>query len=105
MFDGDGRITALDKYIGYMYEDGEDEECCEDFLTGGILLKIQNSFCSIFNGENTILDVCENEYEDCMLGVNYNGESVLCYGADDGPCNGYEPYISTNAFLMEEEKD
>ena len=43
MFEADGRITALDKYIGYMYEDIEDEECCEDFLTSGILLKIHNN--------------------------------------------------------------
>lgn len=105
MFDGDGRITALDKYIGYMYEDGEDEECCEDFLTSGILLKIQNAFYSIFNGENVVLDIYENEYEDGMIALNYDGESVLCYGSDDGPYNGYDPYIATNAFSMEKEKD
>jgi hypothetical protein len=105
MFDGDGRIPALDKYIGYMYEDGEDEECCEDFLTSGILLKIQNAFYSIFNGENVVLDIYENEYGDGMIGLNYNGDSVLCYGVDDGPCNGYDPYIASNAFSMEEEKD
>ena len=105
MFDGDGRITALDKYIGYMYEDGEDEECCEDFLTSGILLKIQNAFYSIFNGENCLLDIQKNEYEDGMIALNYNGESVLCYGVDDGPFNGFDPCIATNAFSMEEEKD
>ena len=105
MFDGNGRITALDKYMGYMYEDGEDEECCEDFLTRTMLLKIQKAFYSIFNGENVVLDLYENEYMDGMIGLNYDGESVLCYGADDGPYNGYDPYIATNAFSMEEEKD
>lgn len=105
MFDGDGRITALNKYIGDMYEEGEDDECCEDFLTSGNLLKIQNAFYSIFYGENTGLDIYENVYEDGMIVLNYDGESVLCYGCDDGPYNGYDPYIATNAFSMEEEKD
>ena len=45
------------------------------------------------------------EYEDGMIALNYNGESVLCYGVDDGPFNGFDPYIATNAFSMEEEKD
>lgn len=105
MFDGNGRITALDKYIGDMYEEGEDDECCEDFLTRTILLKIQNAFYSIFNDENITIDLYENEYMDGMIALHYNGESVLFYGADDGPYNGYDPYIATNAFSMEEEKD
>ena len=105
MFDGDGRITALNKYIGDMYEKGEDDECCEDFLTRTILLKIQKAFYSIFNDENITIDLYENEYMDGMIALHYNGESVLCYGADDGPYNGYDPYIATNAFSMGEEKD
>ncbi len=104
MFDGNGRITALNKYMDDMYE-LDDDDCCEDFLTREVLTKVQNSFYSIFNGENTVLEIYENEYQDGMLGLNYNGESVLCYGADDGPYNGYDPYIATNAFSMEEEKD
>ena len=51
------------------------------------------------------MDIYENVYEDGMIALNYDGESVLCYGSDDGPCNGYDPYIATNAFSMEEEKD
>ena len=101
MFDGDGRITALNEY---MYELGDDD-CCEDFLTREVLSKIQNSFYSIFNGENCLLDIQKNEYEDGMIALNYNGESVLCYGVDDGPFNGFDPCIATNAFSMEEEKD
>ncbi len=104
MFDGNGRITALNEYMDDMYE-LDDDDCCEDFLTREVLSKIQNSFYSIFNGENCVLDIYENEYQDGMLALNYNGKSVLCYGADDGPCNGYDPYIATNAFSMEEEKD
>lgn len=105
MFEADGRITALDKYIGYMYEDGEEEEYCEDFLTRTMLLKIQKAFYSIFNGEKVVLDLYENEYMDGMIGLNYDGNSIMIYGVDDGPCNGYDPYIATNAFSMDEEKD
>ena len=105
MFDGEGRITALNEYMDEMYAFDDEDDCCEDFLTREVLTKVQNSFYSIFNGENTVLEIYENEYQDGMLGLNYNGESVLCYGADDGPCNGYDPYIATNAFSMEGEKD
>ncbi len=105
MFDGAGRVTALNEYMDDMYEFDDDDDCCEDFLTREVLSKIQNSFYSIFNGENCLLDIQKNEYEDGMIALNYNGESVLCYGVDDGPFNGFDPYIATNAFSMEEEKD
>ncbi len=105
MFDGKGRITALYEYLDDMFESEDDDDFCEDFLTKEILSKIQNSFYSIFNGEKTTLDLCENEYVDGMIAFNYDGESIMAYGEDDGPCNGYDPYIATNAFSMEEEKD
>lgn len=105
MFDGEGRVTALNEYMDDMYEFDDDDDCCEDFLTREVLSKIQNSFYSIFNGENCVLDIHENEYADGMIGFKYDGESLVSYGCDDGPCNGYDPYIATNAFSMEEEKD
>ena len=74
-------------------------------MTRTILLKIQKAFYSIFNGEKVVLDLYENEYMNGMIGLNYDGNSIMIYGVDDGPCNGYDPYIATNAFSMDEEKD
>ena len=105
MFDGERRITALNEYMDEMYAFDDEDECYDDFLTREVLVKIQDSFYSVFNGENCVLDIEENEYDDAMIGFKYDGESIVSYGCDDGPCNGYDPYIATNAFSMKEEKD
>ena len=100
MFDGNGKIIALDSYIADL-DDYEDE----GFLSKNILLKIQDSLFAMLNGEDTVLDIEEGEYEDGMIAFDFDGESLVSYGVDDGPCNGYDPYIATNAFSMEEERD
>lgn len=100
MFDGNGKIIALENYIADL-DDYDDE----GFLSKNILSKIQDSLFSVFNGEDTVLDIEEGEYEDGMIAFKFDGESIVSYGVDDGPCNGYDPYVATNAFSMKEEKD
>ena len=100
MFNGNGKIIALDSYIADL-DDYEDE----GFLSKNILLKIQDSLFAMLNCEDTVLDIEEGEYSDCMISLNYDGEKVNMCGDYEGPCNGYDPYIATNAFSMEEEKD
>ena len=100
MFDGNGKIIALDSYIADL-DDYEDE----GFLSKNILSKIQDSLLDVFNGKDTVFDIEEGEYEDGMIAFEFDGESIVSHGVDDGPFNGYDPYIATNAFSMEEEKD
>ncbi len=106
MFDGEGRITALDEYIDEMYDfdedDFSDEESAKDLFS-----KIQESLYTIFNGEDTVPELKKGEFtdSDCMVAFKYDGKSIILHGVFDGPLNGYEPYIATNAFSMKEEKD
>ena len=101
MFNGNGKIIALEKYIAemgdYNYE--------ETLLTRDILSKIKDSLFEIINGEDTSLDIEKGEYTDYMISLNYDDKGITMWGDYDGPINGYDPYIATNAFSMEEEKD
>ena len=48
----------------------------------------------------------EAEYTtDWFIAIESNPGNILIRGEDDGPCNGYDPYIKTNIFSMKEEKD
>lgn len=104
MFNGNGKIIALEKYIAEM-GDYDDEEISDDDLTKDVLTKIHDAFFLIFNGEDTFLEIEEGEYTDYMISLNYDGKGINMWGNYDGPINGYDPYIATNAFSMEEEKD
>lgn len=101
MFNGNGKIIALEKYIAemgdYNYE--------ETLLTRDILSKIKDSLFEIINGEDTSLDIEKGEYTDYMISLNYDDKGITMWGDYDGPINGYNPYIATNAFSMKEEKD
>ncbi len=101
MFDGKGRIIAFDKYI----EDMSGDEFWGEDLTKSKAIKIHNALAAILNGEDSSPDIEKGEYTDYMIAFKYDGESIVSYGDDDGPCNGYNPYIATNAFSMEQEKD
>lgn len=104
MFNGNGKIVALEKYIANLYE-YDDEDDCDDALTKDVLTKIHDAFFSIFNGEEILLDIEKGEYTDYMISFNYDDKGITMWGDYDGPINGYDPYIATNAFSMEEEKD
>ena len=107
MFDGAGKIIHLNDYINDM-DDAEDanEDDYEDdyFLSKSVMIKIQDAFLKLFKGEVYDFELAGSDYTDYMISVN-STFGIEIVGDDDGPCNGYEPYISTNAFSMKEEKD
>jgi len=104
MFDGNGKITAFDKYIKEFdgYDNDEDDEY-ETYKT--VYTKIQNALYDIFSAEDTELKLQDSFYTDYMIGIKFDGESISFSGFDDGPCNGYDPILNTNMFSMKEEKD
>ena len=111
MFDGEGKIIHLNDYINDMDdvedandEDFEDDYEEDDFLSKSVMIKIQDAFLKLFKGEDYDFELAGSDYTDYMISVN-STFGIEIVGDDDGPYNGYDPYIATNAFSMEEEKD
>ena len=102
MFDGKGKIIALDEYIDGMkvYKEVYDGE-----LTKELLIKIYDALLSIIKGENTVLELDKGKYDDDRIAFIYDGESLTSKGIGTAIDDCYDPYIATNAFSMEEEKD
>ena len=105
MFDGEGHITRLEKFM--MDSIDEDsyhnaEEYAEDYKgVRGVLDALNNMLAG--------KDVCEEDvppyYSNWMVGARVEDGCLKFFGEDDGPCNGYSPYISTNVFTMNAEKE
>ena len=101
MFDGAGGLTMLNRYIG---EDEDwDEE--EDFLSPRRLQKISAALEAIFRGEDVKVPLKAGDYTDYMVAVKVEEDRIAFSGDDDGPCNGYDPVLTTNMFSMEREKE
>lgn len=107
MFDGNGNIKMLNEYLNNRDSDEIDdfEDDFGDFLTRDTLLSVYNSLLEIFKGNDTTISLPSCEFTDYMICLKYNGYRIIIEGDFDGPCNGYDPYIKTNAFSMAEEKD
>ena len=108
MFDGEGKIIHLNNYINDMEEPAdadEDEYEEDDFLSKSIMIKIQDALLKLFKVEDTDFALKGCDYTNFMISVTQSFSDIEIVGEYDGPCNGYEPYISTNAFAMKEEKD
>lgn len=104
MFDGDGKITHLSKYIESAM-DSDDEEYDDDVLTSSKLEYIHELFESIFKGEDVSPNLSEGDCTDWMIAYRYENGVISFYGDDDGPCNGYDPVLKTNMFTMKEENN
>lgn len=105
MFDGEGNIIYLKKYLDDAWEPDEDDDVVEDFLTKSKLEEIYYSIKAIFEGKDCDVSGFDQKYFDGMIAIDFqNGIMSIC-GEDDGPINGYLPDIATNAFSMKEEKD
>lgn len=104
MFDGKGHIKNLENYFNEMMEylkESEEEELAD---LPKAAEKIMKAFNDIMAGKN--VDINEIPYyNDYMIEVDTNNGYVVFNGSDDGPCNGYDPYIKTNIFNMDEEKE
>ena len=110
MFDGEGKMMRLDKYIQNSKHEDTTEEYCEfmdnGWLTVGRLQTVQEVLTKVFTGEDVQLPFLEDgNYDDSMLSMYVLGDRVHLMGWDDGPYNGYEPLICTNMFNMTQEGD
>jgi len=107
LFDGDGNMIYFKQYVDDAFEPHDDEEQnCGDYLCKAWWLKIYTALKAVFEGK--ICDISEFEDyrgDDGMIGVSFKGDAMTIRGEDDGPCNGYDPLISTNMFDMSQEKD
>lgn len=103
MFDGEGNIIYLKKYLDDMY----DEEYIDD---GETLDKVRLGYVcdclkDAFSGKNIDFGMQSEYCTDWMIAIESFDGDVYFKGEDDGPCNGYAPNIATNIFSMNEEKD
>ena len=104
MFNGAGQIKLLKSYNEEMRVPEEDEDL-DGILTPQILSGILGALQKAFAGENVAHGIKCGKYTDWMLAVTVKKDSVRFCGYDDGPCNGYDPVLSTNIFSMEKEQD
>ncbi len=108
MFDGKGHIKSLDNYISnYMDDDDEYENCMKSEMT-----MIRDAMTSAFNGDSIslkdlLIPSGKDDYfdTDYMIAADITADSIRIYGYDDGPCNGFDPFIDTDIFSMEKEQD
>lgn len=103
MFNGEGDIIHLQKYLNDM----PDEEYIDD---GEVLDKYRLGYVcdalkDIFSGKDVEFEMQSEYCTDWFIAISSEPGMVHFYGEDDGPCNGYDPYIHTNAFSMKDEKD
>lgn len=103
MFDGKGNIVYLKKYIDDMMDEEfiDDYETLDKYQFGNLL----NALRDAFSGKDFDFEM-ESEYTtDWFVAIESGVNNILVRGDDDGPCNGYDPFIKTNIFSMKEEKD
>ena len=107
MFDGNGNMSYLLDYLNEITLDylNEEYDWGEGMLTPERLNKAYEALRAVFSGEEALLDLEEGDYSDFFIAFKYENGAICFYGDDDGPCNGYDPVISTNMFSMLEEKD
>ena len=100
MFDGNGGIIYLNKYL----KNSDDEYCEDTFLSKTRLSYICELLLKIFEGEDVKPKLKTGVCTDWMVAYKYKNGTMNFYGDDDGPCNGYDPIIKTNMFEIKEEK-
>ena len=109
MFDGEGKMIHLDKYIQNSKHEDTTEEYWEfmdnGWLTVGRLQAVQDGLTAICTGNDVDFSVEQGGYDDGMLSLHVCDDRVQLMGWDDGPFNGYEPLICTNMFNMTQEGD
>jgi len=112
MFDGKGYLKTFNRYI----EEAEviEEELREDgtvfadndgYITCSILRQIHEDIRHILLGDNSELSYPCQKYTDCYLSIDIKPNTVALKGFDDGPINGIDPVIRTNAFNMTKRKN
>lgn len=105
MFDGDGNMIYLKKYLDEAWEPDADDFVDVDMLTKDNLTEIYNALKTVFEGNEYDISKFNDYYTDYMIAIEVKDGTMLFHGEDDGPCNGYDPDIATNIFSMQDEKD
>ena len=110
MFDENGEIKNFRQFIEDTYsseDDSDDEEYDgERLLTARILNDFLRALKEVFAGNDVAFSLEEGKYSDfTTISIFADDGEVSLYGDYDGPLNETDPYISTNAFSMKEEKD
>ena len=109
MFDGEGKMIHLDKYIQNSKHEDTTEEYGEfmdnGWLIAGRLQAVQDGLTAICMGSDVDFPVEDGDYADGLLALEVYPNRVTLIGWDDGPCNGYVPLICTNMFNMTQEGD
>lgn len=103
MFNGEGKIKYFAKYVEETLE--LDLQCGCVAKENKVFSKIQDTLTTVFQGEDTDLDVELDTYADYMIGVTVKENEISFCGYEDGPINGYYPTLATNLFSMKEEKN
>ena len=94
MFDGKGNIRMLNKYLAEAGQYFEDTD----------IPSLLNCLQKAFEGDAVSIDgICEWD-TDWMIAFKREGDTLSVTGYDDGPINGYDPFIKTNIFNMEQEQ-
>ncbi len=104
MFDGKGNMVYLQKYIEKL-TDYEDLNFSDDFLTLKKLKTVEKALKNIFQGDDFVPEIQGGFYTDYIIAYTYENGEINLRGDDDGPCNGYNPFLRTNMFNMLEEND
>ena len=104
MFDGKGNITAMKRYMDQLktYTWGNEEE---GWLNGKVGEQTVKLFHDIFCGMDVLTEPEPGIYEGSLVEIDVQDDEISCYGAPEGPINGYAPMIATNMFSLQEEKD
>lgn len=109
LFDGDGHIREFEKYIE------QDAAACDDFdndFENGStrpLNAVSEKLRSFFASQEDYPEISQLDgfaWTDWLCGCECetkNGHPFLkIEGVDDGPCNGINPYIYINSFVMDD---
>ena len=105
MFDGDGHISYLQKYLQKFAASEADFDDSDGVLTNEALSKIEDALSWAIAGHDTAVDLEPGFYTDWMIAATVTDDYVSFCGDDDGPCNGYDPVLQTNIFSMAIPKD
>lgn len=105
MFDGNGKITQLARYIDIM-DEGDDPDN-DEYLTKKILSAVQEALKFVFEGKEVSIEALEEGYyHDWCVYMEYFGLGVAIGGDDLSNSDDYcLPDINTNMFSMQEERD
>ena len=104
MFDGNGKIKSFSNYVDE-FEEYEEADEIEEWLDKKKITAASDGVNAILNGKDTELKLKDGSCDNDWIGIKVEDGAFSLFGEGDGPYNGCNPIIKTNAFNMEKEKD